>query len=85
MEPRRVRSTDFEVPDASAHPTETAVGFILEIGGQVTGLAQRQVHAFGEVLTRLTVSGDDLVGHDRVQEGPQLVPECLVLIGQLNA
>ena len=68
MEPRRVRSTDFEIPDAPPNPNETAVGFILEIGSQVTGLAQRQVHALVEVLTRLAVSSDDLIGHDRGQE-----------------
>ena len=65
--------------------TEAAVGFGLEIGGQVSGRAERQVHALVEVLTSLAITSDDLVGHDVVQERPQLVLECPVLIGQLDA
>ena len=63
-----MRPTDLQVPDALAYPAETAVGFGLEVGGQIAGFAERQVHALVEVLAGLPVARDDLVGHDGSQE-----------------
>ncbi len=65
--------------------TEAAVGFVLEVGGQIAGFAERQVHALVEVLAGLPVTRDDLVGHDGVQECPQLILEGPVVIGQFYA
>ncbi len=77
--------TDLEVPDAPAHPVEPAVGFVLEIGGQVAGFAERQVHALIEVLAGLPVARDDLVGHDGFQECAQVIPERPIVVGQFDA
>ncbi len=58
---------------------ESAVGLVLEIGGQVAGLAERQVHALVEVLAGLPVALDDFVGNEIVQERPEVVPERFVV------
>ena len=51
-----MRATDLEIPDALAQPAETALGFGLEIGGQIAGLAECQVHALVEILAGLAVA-----------------------------
>ena len=75
-------ATDLEVPDAFPHRAETAVGFRLEVGSQIAGRAERQMHALVEVLAGLPVARDDLVGHDLAQERAELVLERLILVGQ---
>ena len=85
MEPGRAGATDLQVPDAFTDPGESAVGLTLEIGGQVTGLAERQVHTLVEVLAGLAVALDDLVGDEFVQERPEVVPERFIVFRQLDA
>ena len=67
---------DLEIPEPAAEATEAAVGFVVELGGQVAGLAEREVNAFVEVLAGLAVSPDDLIGDEGLQECPQLVLEA---------
>ena len=76
---------DLEVPDAFAYPAEAALGLGLEIGGEISRFAQRQVHALVEVLAGLPIARDDLVGHDGFQKRPQLVSEGSVVVGQFDA
>ena len=85
VEPRRVRATDLQVPDALTYPAEATVGLGLEVGGQIAGLAERQVHTLVEVLAGLPVARNDLVGHDLSQERPQFVLERLILVGQRHS
>ena len=80
-----MRAADLQVPDALAYPAEAAVGFGLEVGGQVAGLAESHVHALVEVLAGLPVARNDLVGDDVGQERPELVPERLIVFGQRHS
>ena len=61
--PRHVRPPLLQFPDAPPHPAEAAVGRRLPLPRQVTRRAQRQVHAFVEVVAGLAVAADDVVGH----------------------
>ena len=63
---------------------EAAIGFGLEVGGQIAGFAKRHVHALVEVLAGLPITRNDLVGDDVFQERPQLVPEGPVVGGQFD-
>ncbi len=78
-------ATDLQIPDALADPAETAVGLGGEVGCQVTRFAERQMHAFVEVLAGLAVAPDDLVGNEIVQERPEVVPERFIVFRQLDA
>ena len=80
-----MRATDLEVPDAFTHPAEATVGLVLEVSGQIPGLAEGHVHALVEVLAGLAVAFDDLVGDEFVQERPEVVPERFVFLRQHNA
>ena len=68
VEPRRVRPTDLQIPDAPAQRAEAAVGFVVPIGSEITLGAQRQMHTLVEVLPTLTVPADHVVGDNVSQE-----------------
>lgn len=71
-----------QLPDATLHPAETALGLGLPFAFQIAGRTQRQVHALVEVVAGFPVPAPDLVGHMGAQELASLVQESLVLVGQ---
>ena len=84
VEPRRVRPTDLQIPDAPAQRAEAAVGFVVPVGSEITLGAQRQMHTLVEVLPALTVPADHVVGDDVDQECPQLIAEFAVVGRQFD-
>src|ERR1043165_6514522 len=84
VEPGGVRSAHFQFPDAAPDRPESARGLGLVVTGQVPGLAQCQMHCLVEVLAGLAVTLDHLVGDHFGQEGPQLIPEGPVFLGELD-
>ncbi len=84
MEPRCVRASDLEFPDAPLDRAETPVGFAPELLFEVPTLAERQVYIFVEVLAGLTIVADHLVGHQVGQVASQLMLQRLIPGGQLD-
>ena len=76
---------DLEFPDASAYGAESLVGARVEVGRQVTGIAECPVHALDEVLPGLAVVRDHLTGDDLGQEPAQFIPEGPIVLGQFDA
>src|SRR6185437_603115 len=85
VEPGGVGPADLQIPDTLAQRAEPAIGFIVEVGGQIARGTERQVDALVEVLPGLTVAADHLVGDHVGQELPQPIAEFPVLGGQLDA
>lgn len=84
MEPRRARAADLQVPQPTSQAAEPTVSFIVELGGQVAGLTKREMNAFVEVLPRLAVPPNHLIGHQGLQQGPELGLEGLVVGRQFD-
>jgi hypothetical protein len=78
-------ATDLEIPEPPPQTAEAAIGLIVELGSQVAGLTQREMNAFVEILAGLTVSADDLIGDEGLQQSPDLVLKGLVVSGQFDA
>lgn len=78
-------TADLEIPEPASEATESAVDFVVELGDQVSGLTERKMDAFVEILAGLAVSPDDLIGHQGLQQCPELVLENLVIGGQFDA
>jgi hypothetical protein len=51
-----------QLPDPSPYPVETALGLRLPFARKVARFSERKMHAFVEVVPRLAVVADDIVG-----------------------
>ena len=80
-----MRASLLEFPDPAAHAVEAALGFRLPVLRQVSRGAQREMHAFIEVVAGLAVAADYVLGDMGTQEVARLVEEGLVVVGQLNS
>ncbi len=79
-----MRPADLEFPDAALHGGETAVGLCPPITFQVAGGTERQVDGLVEIVARLAVAADDVIGHHGRKELAQFVPEGPILVGQFD-
>src|SRR6478672_5681347 len=54
--PRHMRPALLQLPDAVANTAESAFAFRLPLAGEVSGFAERQVHALIEVIAGFAVT-----------------------------